>query len=68
MIETVSEHCKYRDCKYRGRLSFVDEACFFMYYTGEPRGCAISECTRYKPGKINWIMSLDGIRYDDDDI
>jgi hypothetical protein len=68
MIETVSEHCKHQDCRYRGRLSFVDEACFYMYYTGEPRKCPISNCNRYKPGKINWIMSLDGIRYMNDDI
>lgn len=49
-------------------MSFVDDACFFMYYTGEPRGCAISECTRYKPGKMKWSLSLEGIRYIDDDL
>lgn len=68
MVETVSEHCKHPDCKYRGRLSFVDDACFYMFYTGKPRGCDISKCDKYKAGKVGVVMSLDGIRYMDDDI
>lgn len=67
-IETVNKHCKHKDCRYRGRFSFVDEACFYMYYTGVPRGCPISECNRYKPGKIKWTLHLEGIRYIDDDV
>ena len=39
-----------------------------MYYTGVPRGCPISECNRYKPGKIKWTLHLEGIRYIDDDV
>lgn len=39
-----------------------------MYYTGERRGCEISQCNRYKPGRMDWVLSLDGIRYIDDDL
>lgn len=68
MSETVAEHCKHKNCKYRGRLSFVDEACFYMYYTGRPRGCAISKCDKYAVGNIEKILTLDGIRYVDNDV
>ena len=68
MIETVAEHCKHEDCKYRGWLSFIGECCYFMYYTGESRRCPISECDRYKPGRIDWVLTLDGIKYIDDDV
>ena len=67
MNETVSEHCKHQDCRYRGRLSFIDEACFFMYYTGVPRGCPISKCDRYRPGKVKKTLTLDGVIYRDYD-
>ena len=67
-VETVAEHCKHKDCRYRARLSFVDDACFYMFYTNKPRGCSISKCDKYKAGKIEKVMTLDGIRHRDDDV
>lgn len=61
--ELVREDCIYEDCKYRG--SFAHEpACMYMLYTGKPRGCKISECTRYKKGKGIVTSCFDGFHYD----
>ncbi len=70
MIETVNEHCEHPDCKYRGRFSHVDDACFYMYYTGNRRGCDISKCDKYKTGRIDTVLTLDGVIYRglDDDV
>ena len=68
MIETVAEHCKHENCRYRRRLSFVDDACFYLYYTGNLRRCPISQCDKYKPGKIRTVMNIDKVRFYDDDL
>lgn len=52
-IETVKEHCKHPNCVYRQKLRDCGEpCCMYAAMENEPRGCKISECTRYKDGKI----------------
>lgn len=66
MIETVAEHCIHKDCKYRRKIAFTD-ACFYLYYTGNRRNSLISNCDKYASGKIEAIMTLDGVTYRDQD-
>lgn len=68
-METVEKDCKHKDCKYRLYLSFLGEACLYMYYTGKRRGCSIRNCNKYLPGTIEKIHTLKGMIYrgiDDD--
>ncbi len=62
MVETVREHCLHTDCKYRTRFD-SQPSCGFMIITGRPRGCSISECNRYEPGKVETVSKLEGMRY-----
>ena len=64
MIETVKEHCKHPDCKYR-KLSGVEETCDYILIMRRPRGCSISECDKYESGKIKKKSKMGGIFYDD---
>ena len=50
-IETVEEHCKHPDCKYRQHLGsgYATECCVYILFTHESRKDKISECTKYKP-------------------
>ncbi len=55
MSETVKEHCKHKDCVYRGVLSGTP-TCDYIFREGHSRGCSISECNKYKTGfkkKVN---------------
>lgn len=70
VIETVDEHCKHKDCVFRGHLSHVKNStacCDYLYLTGKRRGCKISECDKYRKGSrviridrgIGFISSLE---------
>ena len=64
MFETVKEHCAHKDCRYR--TSFNGQPiCGYMIITGERRGKDISECDKYKAGKVNIISTEKGFRYND---
>ena len=65
MIETVQEHCKHIDCKYRSSIYYTP-CCGYMLVTGEPRGCDISKCDKYRPGKRIILSTLGGIWYYND--
>lgn len=62
-METVKEHCKHKDCKWRGRFDF-QPACLYMMITGKRRGCRISECDKYEPGKVKVTRNIGGFFYD----
>ena len=64
MGETVKEHCKHKDCMYRGyskssRMDF----CKYLMITGHSRGCGISDCDKYVKGIAKPVSTLDGLRY-----
>lgn len=63
--ETVREHCKHKDCKYRGRYS-DGEYCKYLLATGRPRGCDISSCDKYEAGTLKRRATLEGFRWEDD--
>jgi len=42
-IETMKS-CRYKWCRYKGRIGGVD-SCDYCFITGHVRGCKISECT-----------------------
>lgn len=65
-IETVTEHCIHKDCKYRSRSTLI-ESCDYMLVTRRPRGCKISECNKYEIGRKKMISTLGGFRYDYED-
>lgn len=65
-METVKTHCKHIDCKYRGRFD-SQPACVYMAVTGRPRGCSISECDKYSPGKLRTVSKLGGFIYEDEE-
>ena len=70
MIETVDEHCKHKDCKYRGTimgLGFGTQWCMYFYITNKLRGCAISECDKYTTGKRKIKSTMDGVKFIVDD-
>lgn len=50
MSETVSEHCKHKDCIYRIKIGTQDPICTYIEKEHRPRGCKISECDKYKAG------------------
>ena len=64
MVETVKKHCVHPDCRYRGIFD-GQPSCQYMIITGRPRVCNISECDKYKAGKVKTISSLGGFTYDD---
>jgi len=58
--ETVSEDCKHEDCVYRVALSGSHvEICDYIGMTGHPRGCNISECDKYRPGRVKVQIGSD---------
>ena len=70
-VQTVNEHCRHLDCKYRGKmtsLGFGQEWCMYCYITGHPRKCEISKCDKYSKGKLKRQNTKEGIRFYDDDI
>lgn len=54
MIETVEEHCKHKDCKFRQRIAsgYATEICAYILFRHESRKDPISQCTKYEPGRI----------------
>ena len=65
MNETVKQDCIYKDCKYRGSFDY-QPCCIYMLVTGEPRGCKISECNKYKAGKVTVVSHMSGMHYKND--
>ena len=62
IIETVDEHCKHKDCIYRCRLNFYrTDYCNYSVMVGKPRGCSISECDKYKQGRMKVTMTDAGL-------
>ena len=54
MVETVDKHCEHPDCKYRGVMTGLGYGVHWRMYldvTGKLRGCDISKCDKYAPGK-----------------
>ena len=66
MIETVKEHCKHPDCKYRGKTTLI-ESCDYIMIARKPRGCSISKCDKYATGKKKLISTLGGFKYEYED-
>lgn len=64
MVETVREHCKHKDCRYRGSINGVPW-CMYLMVTDHVRGCDISSCDKYERGKRKKTSLLDGVRFDD---
>lgn len=66
MVETVREHCKHKDCKYRGSINGVPW-CMYLFVTGNVRKCDISKCDKYEKGKLRITSTLGSyeLRYDD---
>lgn len=67
-METVKEHCKHKDCAYRGHVSpmntSTDETCDYVLLEGHPRGCPISQCDKYRKGKRKMTRKLNqGIKW-----
>lgn len=58
VIETVNEHCKHKDCKYRMMFDPTSDYCAYCVIEKELRGCPISECNRYKRGGKR--VTIDG--------
>ena len=51
-IELVETHCKHRDCVYRNYIRGEGISfCGYILEEGHSRGCKISQCDKYKPGK-----------------
>lgn len=50
-FETVRMHCKHEDCIYRRYLESWTPYCDYIGIEKKPRGCDISKCDKYKPGK-----------------
>jgi len=64
-VETVKEHCKHPDCRYRCKFD-GNPSCKYMIVTGKPRGCAISECDKYRDGRVKVANTMEGFKYEDD--
>lgn len=65
VIETVEKHCLHDDCVYRSTLlSYQIDYCDYITLEGKPRGCPISQCCRYKPGKRKVVMTTRGLWLD----
>lgn len=65
MNETVKKDCKHEDCRYRSTFNF-QPCCMYMLVTGERRGSKISECDKYRDGKIKYASLLGGFNYIDE--
>ena len=64
MTETVKEHCKHKDCMYRGYSGSTKmEFCKYLMVTGKSRGCGIADCDKYEKGKTEPISTLGGLWY-----
>ena len=50
-IETVREHCTHEDCVYRRCLKNGLPYCDYIGVEKHSRGCDISNCDKYKPGR-----------------
>jgi len=64
-METVREHCKHKDCYYRGRFG-SEPACLYILHTGMARKCSISECDKYKKGKARVGLTDYRLVYEED--
>ena len=51
MQEETIKDCPHKDCMYRGDNGHRWEFCKYCLVTGHPRGCGISDCDKYKPGR-----------------
>lgn len=63
VIETVEEHCVHMDCVYRMTLERGVPFCNYCAMEEEPRGCKISECTRYRTGTRTVTMTKEGLHF-----
>lgn len=52
-IELVDTHCKHKDCVYRKTMNATrgKDCCMYAAIEHAVRGCKISECNRYTPGR-----------------
>lgn len=50
-VETVKQHCKHEDCVYRRHLEAWTPYCDYIGVEKQPRGCDISNCDKYRPGR-----------------
>ena len=68
-VETVDEHCKHKDCVYRMYLcgGCGTEFCNYSVMEYQPRGCKISECTKYRKGDRKQKMTEIGLWWEIDD-
>lgn len=57
MEETVSRHCKHKDCVYRSLVGDTPY-CAYILATGQSRKCSISECDKYTTGEKRLISAL----------
>ena len=67
MNETVIEHCKHKDCKYRQTMG-KDACCVYILAKGTRRACKISECDKYEAGTLVYRSTLEGFILDDDEV
>ena len=61
-METVAKDCLHEDCAYRAGKSTGD-TCDYILITGKPRGCLISQCDKYRPGRKKRSEPFDGYRF-----
>lgn len=64
MHEIVKNECLHKGCRYRTTFD-GQPACGYMLVTGQPRGCSISKCDKYRTGKVKIISTIKGFEYDD---
>lgn len=63
-VETVEQCCEHEDCIYRRYLGTHIPYCDYIGVEKKPRGCEISRCDKYKPGRktqprMQWSYKLD---------
>lgn len=63
-METVKQNCNHKDCRYRTTFD-GQPACGYMLITGNRRGKNISQCDRYKDGKVKIVSTIQGFKYED---
>lgn len=57
-FETVAEHCIRMDCVYRMIFDRKNTPfCAYILIEKQPRGCSISQCTRYRTGIKRAVMT-----------
>lgn len=49
-VELVADYCP-SDCVYRVVIGWCTPACYYSAIECEVRGCKVSECDKYRPGK-----------------